>query len=96
MADSTLAAVRDLGPLIAAHADEAERERRLARLVVDALIEAGVFRLLLPFDLGGAKPAGILPNGRGRLGRGWRDGLVCNDRRGLRSFRRVVASIGCL
>ena len=54
MAHSTLAAVRNLTPLIAQHADEAERERRLARPVVDALVNAGVFRLLLPPALGGA------------------------------------------
>jgi indole-3-acetate monooxygenase len=54
MTYSILAAVRDLAPLIATHADEAERERRLARPVVDALINAGVFRLLVPPALGGA------------------------------------------
>lgn len=54
MAHSILAAVRDLAPLIATHADEAERERRLARPVVDALIHAGVFPLLVPPALGGA------------------------------------------
>ena len=54
MAQSTLYAVRDLAPLIARYADEAERERRLARPVVDALVDAGVFRLLVPPALGGA------------------------------------------
>lgn len=54
MAHATLASIRDLAPLIAQHADEAERERRLARPVVDALVETGVFRLLLPPALGGA------------------------------------------
>jgi alkylation response protein AidB-like acyl-CoA dehydrogenase len=54
MAHPTLAVVRDLAPLIAEHADEAERERRLARPVVDALVHAGVFRLLVPPALGGA------------------------------------------
>jgi alkylation response protein AidB-like acyl-CoA dehydrogenase len=54
MAHSLLAAVHDLAPLIATHADEAERERRLARPVVDALIHAGIFRLLVPPALGGA------------------------------------------
>jgi alkylation response protein AidB-like acyl-CoA dehydrogenase len=52
-ATETLAAVRDLAPLIARHADETERERRLARLVVDALVDSGVFCLLLPTVLGG-------------------------------------------
>jgi alkylation response protein AidB-like acyl-CoA dehydrogenase len=54
VAQSTLYAVRDLAPLIAKYADEAERERRLARPVVDALVDAGVFRLLVPPALGGA------------------------------------------
>jgi alkylation response protein AidB-like acyl-CoA dehydrogenase len=54
MGHSTLATVRDLAPLIAQHADEAERERRLARPVVDALVNAGLFRLLVPQALGGA------------------------------------------
>jgi alkylation response protein AidB-like acyl-CoA dehydrogenase len=54
MAHSTLAAVHDLAPLIATHADEAERERRLARPGVDALVHTGVFRLLVPPALGGA------------------------------------------
>ena len=54
MTHSPLAAVRALAPLIAQHADEAERERRLARPVVDALVNAGVFRLLVPPALGGA------------------------------------------
>jgi hypothetical protein len=54
MVQSALSAVRDLAPLIAKHADEAERARRLARPVVDALVDAGVFRLLVPACLGGA------------------------------------------
>src|SRR5499426_1760124 len=54
MAHATLAAVRDLLPLIAQHADAAERERQRARPVVDALVNAGVFRLLVPSALGGA------------------------------------------
>ena len=54
MAHATLSAVRDLTPLIAQHADEAERERQLARPVVEALINAGVFRLLVPSALDGA------------------------------------------
>jgi indole-3-acetate monooxygenase len=54
VAQSILYAVRDLAPLIAKYADEAERERRFARPVVDALVDAGVFRLLVPPALGGA------------------------------------------
>src|SRR5262244_1187044 len=53
MAHATLTAVRDLTPLIAQHADAAERERQLARPVVDALVNAGVFRLLVPSALDG-------------------------------------------
>ena len=54
MGHSALAAGRDLAPLIAQHADEAERERRLARPVADALVNVGLFRLLVPQALGGA------------------------------------------
>jgi alkylation response protein AidB-like acyl-CoA dehydrogenase len=50
----TLAPLRDLAPLIAQYADEAERERRLARPVVEALVNVGGFRLLVPPALGGA------------------------------------------
>lgn len=45
---------RALAPLIQAHADENERERRLAPAVVDALYEAGLFRIFLPERFGGA------------------------------------------
>jgi alkylation response protein AidB-like acyl-CoA dehydrogenase len=47
-------AVRALAPLIAAHADESERERRLAPAVVDALESAGLFRMFLPERFGGS------------------------------------------
>ena len=56
MAHSIHTAVRDLAPLIAEHADEGERERRLARPVVDSLVNAGVFRLLVPQPWGGPGP----------------------------------------
>ncbi len=39
--------------LAAQHAAESERERRLARPVVDAMAEAGVFRLCVPEEVGG-------------------------------------------
>lgn len=45
--------VHRLEPLIRAHADEAERNRRLSQPVVTALAEAGFFRLYLPRTLGG-------------------------------------------
>lgn len=51
--DGLLASARRLAPLIRDHADEAERNRRLSPEVVRALIDAGLFRLLLPQALGG-------------------------------------------
>src|ERR1051326_2580579 len=50
-----LARARALRPLIAGAADEAERRRELTPEVVDALIENGIFRMLLPKSLGGAE-----------------------------------------
>ena len=47
------AAARDLGPMIRRHADQTERERQLAPAVTQALVDAGLFRLLLPRSLGG-------------------------------------------
>lgn len=47
-------AARALAPLIQAHADESERERRLAPAVVDAFHDAGLFRAMLPERFGGA------------------------------------------
>jgi alkylation response protein AidB-like acyl-CoA dehydrogenase len=47
------AAARDLGPMIRRHADQTERERQLAPTVTQALVDAGLFRLLLPRALGG-------------------------------------------
>ena len=44
---------RELGPLIRQHANEAERQRRLSRPVVQALVEARMFQLFLPRSLGG-------------------------------------------
>lgn len=46
---------RALAPLIASEADEIERTRRLTSAVVDALIENGLYRALLPQSLGGAE-----------------------------------------
>lgn len=51
--DVILAAARALGPLIRRHADEAERNRRLSTEVLRGLVDAGLFRLLLPRPLGG-------------------------------------------
>ena len=46
---------RALAPLIAREADEIERTRRLTAPVVSALIENGLYRVLLPQSLGGAE-----------------------------------------
>jgi alkylation response protein AidB-like acyl-CoA dehydrogenase len=51
--DTLLATARKLGPMIREHADEAERGRRLSPVVIGALKENGLFRLLLPRSLGG-------------------------------------------
>jgi len=48
---------RALQPLIAGEADEIERTRRLTPPVVAALIENGLYRVLLPQSLGGAEAA---------------------------------------
>src|SRR5262245_39387419 len=47
------AVAHDLLPFIREHAAEAEKKRRLSPVVIDALREAGVFRLLLPRSFGG-------------------------------------------
>ena len=54
---------RELAPELAAAADEIERRRELPEPVVDALVERGLFRLLLPRSLGGAEllPADFVP-----------------------------------
>src|SRR6267154_900095 len=46
---------RALAPLIAREADEIERTRRLTEPVVSALIENGLYRVLLPQSLGGTE-----------------------------------------
>lgn len=46
---------RTLAPKVAACADQIEADRRLPRALVDELIDAGLFRLLLPRWLGGAQ-----------------------------------------
>lgn len=53
-AEATLAAVRRLAPEIAARAPEIEQARRLPADLLDQLIEAGCFRLVLPASHGGA------------------------------------------
>jgi alkylation response protein AidB-like acyl-CoA dehydrogenase len=50
-----LARARSLGPTLEAAADEIEARRELPPAIVTALIDAGMFRLLLPKSLGGAE-----------------------------------------
>lgn len=50
-----LARVRDLAPLIAGSADETERGGRLPQKLADAMMEAGLFRMLVPRPFGGAE-----------------------------------------
>lgn len=53
-ADATLVeAARRIAPVIQEHREEAERERRLSRPVLDALHEAGLLRMFTPRSLGG-------------------------------------------
>ncbi len=54
MSNSTLPVMHALAPLIIEHSDQAERERHLTQPVVNAFIDAGMFKLLLPAELGGA------------------------------------------
>jgi alkylation response protein AidB-like acyl-CoA dehydrogenase len=54
-AQDYLARARKLRPLIAGAADEAERRRELTPEVVEALIDNGIFRMLLPKSLSGAE-----------------------------------------
>jgi alkylation response protein AidB-like acyl-CoA dehydrogenase len=51
--EAIVARTRELGPLVREHAAEGERERRLARPVLEALEHAGLTRLFLPRSLGG-------------------------------------------
>lgn len=57
MADTTpssfIAAAASLGPQIQASAEESERLRRLPMSLVEAMAEAGLFRLWIPRSLGG-------------------------------------------
>ena len=50
---------RQLAPVILEHAQEAERERRLSRPVLDALREAGLLRMFVPRSLGGLEATPI-------------------------------------
>ena len=48
-----LQVVAALAPLVEVAASASERDRRLAHPIVEALTRAGLFRLLIPCDLGG-------------------------------------------
>ncbi len=50
---SLLDVVRDLEPLIRKHAPDAEQNRRLSTPVVEAMRDAGLFRVWIPQSLGG-------------------------------------------
>ena len=51
--DQLIAAARSLQALLVAHAEETERERRVADANIEALTEAGLFRMLTPKRCGG-------------------------------------------
>ena len=53
VAASTLDSVRSLAPTIREHADRIEQDRCLPAPVVRGLLDAGVFRMLVPRSLGG-------------------------------------------
>ncbi|MPZ15647.1 MAG: hypothetical protein GEU73_14700 [Chloroflexi bacterium] len=50
---SLLDAAREIAPIIRAHGEEAERERRLSQPVLKALRETGLLRITTPRSLGG-------------------------------------------
>jgi indole-3-acetate monooxygenase len=50
---SLLDAAREIAPIISAHSDEAERQRRLSAPVLKALRETGLLRMTTPRSLGG-------------------------------------------
>ena len=58
-----VAEVREVAPSLAAAAPEIDRRRELPEGIVDALIERGLFRMLLPRSLGGGEllPAQYVP-----------------------------------
>ena len=52
---SLLDAAREIAPIIRAHSQEAERERRLSQPVLEALRETGLLRMTTPRSLGGVE-----------------------------------------
>src|SRR5438270_825786 len=55
LAQTYVERARELRPMLAAAGDEIERRREVTPEIVDALIERGIFRMLLPKSLGGAE-----------------------------------------
>jgi alkylation response protein AidB-like acyl-CoA dehydrogenase len=53
MSHPLIAAARAVRPVVEAHADQAEIDRRLPQPAVDALAEAGLMRMFVPADYGG-------------------------------------------
>jgi indole-3-acetate monooxygenase len=53
--DEYLRRARELGPALETAAEEIERRRELPEAILEAVIEQGLFRLLLPRTLGGAE-----------------------------------------
>ena len=51
--DSLVMQARSLEPIVREHAERTERDRRLARPVLQAMREAGLFRMFTPRALGG-------------------------------------------
>lgn len=51
--EELLASVVALGPAIRASADEAERNRRVSKSIIDAMTNAGIFRMFIPRSHGG-------------------------------------------
>ena len=55
LARSYLDRARELQPMLRAAGDEIERHRQLPESVVEALVERGIFKMLLPRSIGGAE-----------------------------------------
>ncbi|HEY8871487.1 MAG TPA: acyl-CoA dehydrogenase family protein [Stellaceae bacterium] len=55
LARSYLDRARELQPMLRAAGDEIERHRQLPESVVEALVERGIFKMLLPKSIGGAE-----------------------------------------
>ena len=51
--DTLLERVKDIAPMFRAHAAQAEAQRRLARPVVDAMLQAGLYSMSHPKAFGG-------------------------------------------